>query len=147
MILSFTVIFGAKYLTGMVTSVPPYETFSFVKNNILHQSKNYKNHFENSKFWGMNTSNHTCQIFCSKSNCETMYHWFFLLEISVAKIMINLNVCSAHSYLCTWSRFNPKNCYGRNCVFIWYVSHMLLIRWNSDKDIWVGGQLISSPNA
>ena len=47
---SFTVTFGAKYLTGMVTSVPPYETFSFIKNNILHQSKNYKNHFENSNF-------------------------------------------------------------------------------------------------
>ena len=36
-----------KYLTGMVTSVPPNKTFSFIKNNILHQSKNYKNHFEN----------------------------------------------------------------------------------------------------
>ena len=44
MIHSFTVTFGAKYLTGMVTSVPPYETFSLIKNNILHQSKNYKNH-------------------------------------------------------------------------------------------------------
>ena len=50
MIHSFTATFGAKYLTGMVTSVPPYETFSFIKNNILHQSKNYKNHFENSHF-------------------------------------------------------------------------------------------------
>jgi hypothetical protein len=37
-------------LTGMVTSVPPYETFSLIKNNILHQSKIYKNHFENSNF-------------------------------------------------------------------------------------------------
>jgi len=45
MIHSFTVTFGAKYLTGMVTSVPPYETFSLFKNNILHQSKFYKNHF------------------------------------------------------------------------------------------------------
>ena len=27
---SFTVTFGEKYLTGMVTSVPPYETFSLV---------------------------------------------------------------------------------------------------------------------
>ena len=50
MIDSFTNTFGAKYLTGMVTSVPPYETFSLIKNNILHQSKNYKNHFENSNF-------------------------------------------------------------------------------------------------
>jgi hypothetical protein len=50
MIHSFTVTFGVKYLTDMVTSVPPYETFSLIKNDILHQSKNYKNHFENSNF-------------------------------------------------------------------------------------------------
>ena len=50
MIHNFTVTFGAKYLTGMVTSVPPYETFSLIKNNILHQSKIYKNDFENSNF-------------------------------------------------------------------------------------------------
>jgi len=56
-------------------------------------------------FGWRNTSNHACQIFCSKSNCETMYHWFFLLEITVAKIMNNLNVCSAHSYLYPRSRF------------------------------------------
>jgi hypothetical protein len=116
-------------LTGMVTSVPPYEIFSLIKNNILHQFKNYKNHFENSNFWGMwpldhvghvtysfinmlfistmknivfnktenfvgrNTSDHACQIFCSKSNCETMYHWFYLLEITVVKIMNN------HTYI------------------------------------------------
>jgi hypothetical protein len=41
MIHSFTVNFGAKYFKGMVTSVPPYETSSLIKNNILHQSKNY----------------------------------------------------------------------------------------------------------
>ena len=46
MIHSFTVTFGAKYLTGMVTSVPPYETFSLIKNDILHQSKTYKNHLK-----------------------------------------------------------------------------------------------------
>jgi hypothetical protein len=50
MIHSFTITFGAKYLTGMVTSVHPYETFSLIKNNILHQSKYYRNHFENSNF-------------------------------------------------------------------------------------------------
>ena len=50
MILSFTVTFGSKYLTVMVTSVPPYESFNVIKNNILHQSKIYKNHFENSNF-------------------------------------------------------------------------------------------------
>jgi hypothetical protein len=40
---SFTVTFGAKYLTGMVTSVPPNETFSLFKNtfmeNILWQGE------------------------------------------------------------------------------------------------------------
>ena len=41
---------GGGYLTGMVTSVPAYETFSLIKNNILHQSKNYQNQFENSNF-------------------------------------------------------------------------------------------------
>jgi hypothetical protein len=37
----------------MVTSVPPYESFSLIKNNIFRQSKIYKNRFENSNFWGM----------------------------------------------------------------------------------------------
>ena len=50
MIHSFTVTFGAKYLTGMVTSVLSYTKFILIKNNILHQSKNYKNHLENSNF-------------------------------------------------------------------------------------------------
>jgi len=56
-------------------------------------------------FIGRNTSDHACQICCSKSICETMYHWFFLLKITVAKIMNNLNVFSAHSYLYPRSRF------------------------------------------
>jgi hypothetical protein len=50
MIHSFTVTFGAKYFKGMVTSVPPYETFSLIKNNILHQSENYQNHNINRDF-------------------------------------------------------------------------------------------------
>jgi hypothetical protein len=41
---SFTITVGAKYLTGMVTLV----FLPLIKNNILHQSKNYKNHYENS---------------------------------------------------------------------------------------------------
>ena len=45
-----SVTFGAKYLTGMVTSVPSYETFSLIKNYNLHRSKNYKNHFEKNQF-------------------------------------------------------------------------------------------------
>ena len=40
---------------------------------------------------------------------ETMYHWFFLLEITVVKIMNNLNVCSAHSYLYPRSRFKTAH--------------------------------------
>jgi hypothetical protein len=50
MIHSFTVTFRAKYLTAMITNVTPYETCSLIKNNILHQSKIYKNHFKNSNF-------------------------------------------------------------------------------------------------
>jgi len=53
MIHSFTVTFGAKCLTGMVISVPPYGTFSLIKNNIPHQFNNYKNHFEKSNICGM----------------------------------------------------------------------------------------------
>jgi hypothetical protein len=45
-----SVSFGAKYLTGMVTSVPPCETFSLIKNNILHQSEIYKKYLENLNF-------------------------------------------------------------------------------------------------
>ena len=46
-----------------------------------------KNFFFNKteSFVGRNTSNHACQIFFSISNCETMYHWFFLLKITVVK--------------------------------------------------------------
>ena len=55
--------------------------------------------------WG-NTSSHACQIFWSKSNCETIYHSVFLLEITVVKTMNNMNDCSARSYLYPRSRFN-----------------------------------------
>jgi hypothetical protein len=41
---------GLQIKGNLVTSVPPYGTFSLIKNNILHQSKIYKNHFENSNF-------------------------------------------------------------------------------------------------
>ena len=68
-------------------------------------------------FVGRNTSNHACQIFCSKSNCETMYHWFFLFEITVVKKMNNLNVCPAHSYLYPRSRLKTKTfCPGQSCM-------------------------------
>ena len=71
--------------------------FRLMKNIIFYKIK---------FFVGRNTSDHACQIFCSKNNCEIMYHWFVLLEIAVVKIMKNLNVCSAHSYLYPRSRFN-----------------------------------------
>ena len=32
-----------------------------------------------------------------------LYHYFFLLEITVVKIIYNLNVCSAHSYICIYT--------------------------------------------
>jgi hypothetical protein len=41
MIHSFTVTFGEQYLTGIVTSVPPYETFSLIKNNIVCCAHSY----------------------------------------------------------------------------------------------------------
>ena len=47
---------------------------------------------------------------------ETMYHCFFLLEITMVKIMNNLIVCSAHSYLNPRSRFNAT-CLVENNVF------------------------------
>ena len=74
-----------------------FVVFRLMKNIIFNKTES---------FGGRNTSNHACQIFCSKSNCETVYHWFFLLEITVPKIMNNLNVCSTHSYLYPRSRFN-----------------------------------------
>jgi len=71
----------------------------------LRLTKNIIFNTTKSLVW-MNPSYHACQILYSKGNCETMYHWFFLLEINVVKIMNNLNVCSAHSYLYPRSRFN-----------------------------------------
>ena len=62
MIHSFTVTFGAKYLTDMVKSVPAYETFSLIKNNILHQNKIYKNHIENSTFGGIGPLGHVDHV-------------------------------------------------------------------------------------
>jgi hypothetical protein len=39
--------------------------FRLMKNIIFNKTKS---------FVRRNASDHTCQIFCSKSNCETMYH-------------------------------------------------------------------------
>ena len=45
---SFTVNFGAKYLTAWLLVFLPPKLSVVLKINILHQSKNYKHHFENS---------------------------------------------------------------------------------------------------
>jgi hypothetical protein len=37
-----------------------------------------------------------------------MYHWFFLLEITVVKIINYLYVCSTHSYLYPCPRFKEE---------------------------------------
>jgi len=71
--------------------------FRLMKNIILNKTESIV---------GRNTCD-LSNILFSKSNCETMHHWFFLLGITMVKIMNNLNVCSAHSYLyppyrCKW---------------------------------------------
>jgi hypothetical protein len=45
-----------------------------------------------------------------------MYHWFFLLEITVVKIMNNLNVFSTHSYLYPQFRFKGNLCLTNHCL-------------------------------
>ena len=45
-----------------------------------------------------------------------MHYWFFLLKITVVKIMNNLNVCSSHSYLYPRYRFNYATCYWNACA-------------------------------
>jgi hypothetical protein len=66
------------------------------------------------------TSEYACQMFCSKCNCETMHHWCVLLEITVVKILNNLNVFSAHCYLYPRSPFKPKQ---KPNVTIWRKEH------------------------
>ena len=67
MIHSFTVTFGAKYLTGMVTSVPPYETFSHSENDILHQSKKLQKSLRKFKCLRYVT-------FMSRWSCDIQFH-------------------------------------------------------------------------
>ena len=57
------------------------------------------------RFVGRNTSNHACEIFCSKITVKQCVIDFFLFEITVVKIMNNLNLFSAHSYLYPRSQF------------------------------------------
>ena len=46
-------IHSFSYFWGKIFDRHGHKTFSLIQNNILHQSKNYKNHFENSNFWGI----------------------------------------------------------------------------------------------
>jgi hypothetical protein len=82
-----------------------FVVFRLMKNTIFNKTE---------RFVGRNISNHACHIFWSKGNCETMYHWVFLLEITVVKIMNNLNVCSAHSYLYLRSWFKHIMLYNND---------------------------------
>jgi hypothetical protein len=66
MIHSFTVTFEAKYLTSMVTSVPPYEIFSLIKNNMLFQSTLQKS-LRKLKFLRYVT-------FSSRWSCDIQFH-------------------------------------------------------------------------
>jgi hypothetical protein len=104
-----------------------FVVFRLMKNIILNKIES---------FVGKNTSDHACQIFCSKSNCETMYHWFFLLEITVVKIMNNLNVCSAHSYLYPRSRFKT--------MFMYYYDPPWPLISMSDYDFFFGSKVVES---
>ena len=91
---TFAVVYTDKICGRSLSKIPVdiviLVVFRLMKNIIFNKTES---------FVRRNTSNHAFKIFCSKSNCETMYHWFSLLEITVLKIMNNLNVCSAHSYL------------------------------------------------
>ena len=60
MIHSFTVTFGAKYLTSMVTSVPPYETFSLIKKKKFLISLKSTKSLRKFKFLRHVTSEKTC---------------------------------------------------------------------------------------
>ena len=80
-------------------------------------------------FVGRNTCDHACQILCSKSNCETMYHWYFLLEINVVKIMNNLNVCSAHNYLYPRSWFKQFSIINELNPFMLHENNILVIKY------------------
>ena len=94
MIHSSTVTFRAKYLTDMVTSFPLYETFSLVKYNTLRQSKIYKNHFENSDFWGMWPKGHVGQVTCSFINM--LFISMGILDDKLAHKFVGRHYCKFH---------------------------------------------------
>jgi len=84
------------YLWNCISHDVIFAVLALMKNIIFNKTES---------FVGRNTSNNACQILFSKSNRETMYHWFFILKITVIKIMNNLNVCCTHIYLYPRSRY------------------------------------------
>ena len=84
MIHSFTVTIEAKYLTWIVTSVPSCETFSLIKNNILHPCKNYKNHSKKSNFWGMWPLGHVDHVTYNFTNMLFIWTGIFVYDSMVS---------------------------------------------------------------
>ena len=94
------------------------------------------------RFVGRKTIKHACQIYSSEVT-ENIYHCFVLLEITMVKIMNNLNLCSTHSYLYPRSRFKLilyhtsieifLYLYIINTIFNWRIAilkHMsLMTKW------------------
>jgi hypothetical protein len=58
-----------------------------------------------------------------------MYHWYFLLEINVVKIMNNLNVCSAHNYLYPRSWFKQFSIINELNPFMLHENNILVIKY------------------
>ena len=104
-----------------------FVVFRLMKNIIFNKTES---------FVGRNISDHACQIVCSKGNCETMYHWFSLLEITMAKIMNNLNAFSAHSYLYPWSWFKGNLSYWADLGTYFFNSKTEKVWHQSRPSLW-----------
>jgi hypothetical protein len=96
-----------------------FVVFRLMKNIIFNTTES---------FLGRNTSNHACQIFWSISNWS--YVWLIFPprdEITVVKIMNNLNVCPAHSYLFPRSQFKHTSVLKGHIflVLLWKISNEL----------------------
>jgi hypothetical protein len=136
MIISFTVTFGAKYLIDMVTSVPPYETFSLIKKNILHQSKDYKNHFERRsvllvKETGLPEENH-------RNHWQALSHRNLLRAIPTYQVMNKITTARSALPMSEgdWSLFtyaisNYSTVYMSNMVGVFYEAGFAYPLWTS----------------
>ena len=60
-----SMIHSFSYFWGKIFDRHGHKTFSLIQNNILHQSKFYKNHFENSNFRGHVTYSFKIMLFIS----------------------------------------------------------------------------------